>query len=102
MCRCLRLMKGFKVPTVRHALCIVMAGLYEKFSTMDDLKGKELLQDLKIGRPFCVIAMVQWIKWKPPLVNMMNLNVDGASKGGNGVFRKGMVLSNSKGQSIME
>ncbi|CAK9171929.1 unnamed protein product [Ilex paraguariensis] len=67
---------------------------------MDDLRGKELLHDLRVGSSFSISTKIQWNKWEPPPMNVMKLNVDGASKGCNGLSGGAAVAFYGLGSNI--
>ncbi|CAK9150556.1 unnamed protein product [Ilex paraguariensis] len=69
------------------------------FLEVDDYKGKEVLQELKIGSPFSLVTIVKWIKWEPPPGGMLKMNVDGASKG-RSVLSGGGVIAIAKGSEF--
>ncbi|CAK9167894.1 unnamed protein product [Ilex paraguariensis] len=70
------------------------------FLEVDDYKGKEVLQELKIGSPFSLVTIVKWIKWEPPPGGMLKMNVDGASKGRSVLSGGGVVLRNQEGHVV--
>ncbi|CAK9141441.1 unnamed protein product [Ilex paraguariensis] len=47
-----------------------------KTRKMDTLWGLEMLRDLRIESPFSVVTKIKWIKWEPPPVCMLKLNVE--------------------------
>ncbi|CAK9172502.1 unnamed protein product [Ilex paraguariensis] len=51
----------------------------------DGILGKVMLQDLKIVCPLSVVTSVKWIKWESLPLNMVKMNMDGASKGSSGL-----------------
>ena len=96
--RCRRRNEGISLNAYGIYLQVISAlrwqALLIKPKKVDDCRGKEWLQELRIGSPFSVITKVLWIKWEPPPGNFLKLNVDGASKGSNGLSRGGMILRN--------
>ncbi|CAK9168906.1 unnamed protein product [Ilex paraguariensis] len=62
----------------------------------DGILGKVMLQDLKIVCPLSVVTSVKWIKWESLPLNMVKMNMDGASKGSSGLSGGGCNASSWK------
>ncbi|CAK9169553.1 unnamed protein product [Ilex paraguariensis] len=62
----------------------------------DGILVKVMLQDLKIVCPLSVVTSVKWIKWESLPLNMVKMNMDGASKGSSGLSGGGCNASSWK------
>lgn len=102
--RCRRKFEGHHLNVYALFMQVISALRWQAFMVRpkrgEDLKGKDLLKDLKLNVIVSVVSNVKWIKWESPYDNMLKLNVDGASKGNSGLSGGGMVVRDCKGQLV--